>query len=87
MTSLSQALLGVCNAFPGTDGKGEESWSGMTYRQWLIGVALSGAMAAGHTESPEELSDLSDRIIAQVDNLLEKMGEEYCISIIQNPES
>ncbi len=51
------------------------AWRGMTYRQWLIGQALMGAMSNPDTVK-SNFDNTALEIIAQVDFLLKNMQKK-----------
>lgn len=62
--------IGDTTAFPYVSGYGMPS-RGMTYRQWLIGKALSGVMSQDPSTPAENIVDaifeIVDRVIARQD--------------------
>ncbi len=66
-------MNGNIPAFPvSIPGVGDNGWHGMTYRQWLIGMAISGAarIPGGNAEK------LAHDAIRVADAVIAKMNEE-----------
>lgn len=66
-TPARRMIISRISAFP------SERWSGMTYRQWLIGMALQGFCACDSVDANDRAVDLAFDI---ADKVIDRLADE-----------